>query len=474
MKQMNRESNSIQVAAILSISLLTVMAPTAVSPAISSIKDAFPNISNEAAKYVLTLPSLIMIPFSLFSGWLTNRMNVKHILYLGMILYVVLGISGGLVNNFTSLLVIRALFGISIGLLMPLSNSLIFDFISPSQRGKVLGWSGSANQFGGIMFSLASGLLAAYSWRYSFGVYIVALLPLFLVIIGLPSIPSRKKTRKENSGKTHLGPKLFILAFLSMMSSVTFFVVNTDLALFIQEEKNVFSTATPLLESREVLEKLIQQEQVNEAMIDNFSKNGITIDSSYKIKEDIPHQEWRVYNEDKEYRVEKNGNELVVLTSLGTSEMAGYALSLRGIPSVIAGLILAWLLRRMKYYLIPAAALCMGLGYYLLGLSSSYAMVLIAVSLIGLAGGLITPPLILLVPRTVNSTSLTLAMAVISSSALLGQFVSPLYTQLFSVLFHNDTFRFKFFVITVTLTVLALGGLIYIITHQEKQQGDHE
>ena len=154
--------------------------------------------------------------------------------------------------------------------------------------------------------------------------------------------------------------------------------------------------------------------------------------------------------------------------------MAGYALSLRGIPSVIAGLILAWLLRRMKYYLVPAAALCMGLGYYLLGLSSSYAMVLIAVSLIGLAGGLITPPLILLVPRTVNSTSLTLAMAVISSSALLGQFVSPLYTQLFSVLFHNDTFRFKFFVITVTLIVLALGGLIYIITHQEKQQGDHE
>ena len=89
---MNIGNNKMLMPTILSISLLTVMASTAVSPALSSIKESFAGISDTSAKLVLTLPSLIMIPFSLLSGWLSARMNKKTLVLLGMLLYLIMGV----------------------------------------------------------------------------------------------------------------------------------------------------------------------------------------------------------------------------------------------------------------------------------------------------------------------------------------------------------------------------------------------
>lgn len=64
---------------ILSVSLLTIMAPTAVSPALAAICDAFPSISQTQAKLVLTLPTLVMMPIGLFSARLTARIDKKKL-----------------------------------------------------------------------------------------------------------------------------------------------------------------------------------------------------------------------------------------------------------------------------------------------------------------------------------------------------------------------------------------------------------
>ncbi|MDD3741621.1 MAG: MFS transporter, partial [Bacteroidales bacterium] len=157
--------------AILSISLLTVMASAAISPALNEIKNAFPGISNTDVKLVLTLPSLIMIPFSLLSGWLSSRFSKKKIVFVGLAIYFIFGIGGGFAQSFNQLLLIRGCLGIAIGLLMPISSSLIFDYFEGNVRNKMMGLSGAVNQIGGMFFLVISGLLASYSWKYSFGVY---------------------------------------------------------------------------------------------------------------------------------------------------------------------------------------------------------------------------------------------------------------------------------------------------------------
>jgi len=96
-------------AAILSISLLTVMASAAVSPALARIRQAFPGADIILIKLVLTLPSLVIIPFSLVSGWLLKFFKKKQVLLAGLVIYLVTGIGAGLAKTIGQLLFIRAL-----------------------------------------------------------------------------------------------------------------------------------------------------------------------------------------------------------------------------------------------------------------------------------------------------------------------------------------------------------------------------
>ena len=89
-------------------------------------------------------------------------------------------------------------------------------------------------------------------------------------------------------------------------------------------------------------------------------------------------------------------------------------------------------------------------------------MILVSVLFIGLAGGLLSPPMMLLVPKVVQPQARALGIAVMSSSILLGQFMSPLFTQAVSLLCGDDTFRFKFYMISIVLVAFTIVGTIYI------------
>lgn len=221
---------------ILSISLLTIMAPTAVSPALAEIQKAFPQITATQAKMVLTLPTLVMMPIGLYSAKLTARFDKKKLLLLGMTLFLIFGVGGGFVNNFGLLLIMRVLFGIGLGIMTPLSTSLIFDFApEPGRRSKLLGIQGASNQFGGLVFMTLSGVLASISWRYSFLCYAFVIVSLVLTTLYLPSIPPMAPRNPKGGKPKKMSKKIFLLAFFAMMIFACYFVINTDLALFMDK-----------------------------------------------------------------------------------------------------------------------------------------------------------------------------------------------------------------------------------------------
>ena len=218
---------------ILSISVLTIMAPTAVSPAIAAIKDYFPDISATQAKFVLTLPTLVMMPMGLISGYLASKVDKKKLLLTGMALFLFFGVAGGFVSSFGWLLVMRALFGVGLGIMTPLSTSLIFDFApDPSRRSKLLGIQGASNQMGGLLFMSLSGVLASISWRYSFMVYAFVCVSIILALLYLPSIPPKKPKVNMAGKKQKMSKKIVILGFFAMMIFACYFIINTDLSLF--------------------------------------------------------------------------------------------------------------------------------------------------------------------------------------------------------------------------------------------------
>lgn len=219
--------------AVLSISMITVMAGAAVSPALGNISNAFPNASSNLIKMILTVPALFIIIFSLLSGKLTSIFSKKQILVTGILIYVIGGVGPVLSTNLNSVLIFRAILGIGCGLIMPISQSLIADFFTDVERTKITGYSSAASNLMGIISSVIVGTLSSINWKYGFYIYLIAIIVLILNIIALPKQQNDKKTKKHY----HLNKKVYLLAVYMCLITMAFYAVPTNIAMFMKKEQ---------------------------------------------------------------------------------------------------------------------------------------------------------------------------------------------------------------------------------------------
>ncbi len=119
---------------IISISMATVMAGAAISPALGLIAEAFPDASETMIKLILTAPSIMIIPFSFLSSYLTSKITKRTIIMIGLVIYLIGGVGAQLMSTIELLLAFRLFLGAGVGLVMPLSMSLINDYFKGSER----------------------------------------------------------------------------------------------------------------------------------------------------------------------------------------------------------------------------------------------------------------------------------------------------------------------------------------------------
>lgn len=218
---------------ILSLSLLTVMSGAAIAPGLAKIAMAFPESSPTAIKFILTVPAIFIIIFSMLSGWLCTKVTKRKVLLLGLLIYLIGGVGGGITNSIGSLLVFRGLLGVGVGLIAPLSTGLVADFYYGDERARLMGYSTAASSLGGIISTLAAGFLAAISWRFPFGVYLLGLLVMFLVFVFLPE-PAKKQ---ENSGsRPKLPASVYGWGAAAFFFMLAFYAAPMNLAIFMEEK----------------------------------------------------------------------------------------------------------------------------------------------------------------------------------------------------------------------------------------------
>lgn len=217
---------------ILSLSLLTVMSGAAIAPDLAKISMAFPESSPTSVKFILTVPAIFIILFSMLSGWLCTRIAKRKVLFLGLIMYMAGGAGGGIVNSMENLLVFRGVLGAGVGLIAPLSTGLVADFYYGDDRARLMGYSTAASSLGGIIATLSAGFLAAINWRFPFGVYLLGLLVMLLVFVFLPE-PVKKQENTGDRSKLPLSVyKWGAGAFFFMLA---FYAVPMNLAIFLEE-----------------------------------------------------------------------------------------------------------------------------------------------------------------------------------------------------------------------------------------------
>ena len=172
---------------ILSISLLTVMAGAAIAPALGVISAHFAGQSPLLIQLIVSLPALFIILTNLAFPLLCRMMKTRTLAFAGLLLYVVAGAGAFFVDNIWVLLVFRALMGVSVGMIMPLSTGLLAYYFPPEEQASLMGLSAAMNQMGGVVATFLAGFLAGISWNYAFLVYLLGVIAMILVVAFLPN-----------------------------------------------------------------------------------------------------------------------------------------------------------------------------------------------------------------------------------------------------------------------------------------------
>ena len=212
---------------ILSISLLTVMAGAAIAPALGTISKHFAGQSPLLIQLIVSLPALFIILTNLVFPLLCRLMKTRTLALTGLLLYVLAGAGAFFVDNIWVLLVFRALMGVSVGMIMPLSTGLLAYYFPPEEQAGLMGLSAAMNQMGGVVATFLAGTLASISWNYAFLVYLLGLIAIILVALFLPNEHLSRRGGVSLSLLKRFHPSV-VGMFLVM---VLFFIYPTNFAL---------------------------------------------------------------------------------------------------------------------------------------------------------------------------------------------------------------------------------------------------
>ena len=217
---------------ILSLSLLTVMAGAAVAPALGVIQAYFSGTSQTVVQLIISIPALFIVITNLCFPALSRRFSTKTLVLGGLLLYTVGGCAAGLFDQIVLVLVMRALVGVGVGILMPLSTGLLTFYYPPERQAALMGYASAMNQMGGVIATLLAGLLSQLNWRASFLVYLLGLLSIVLCLGFLPSDRLDQPQHAEEAsaaGSPFRTYFVYILAMFLLMS--IFFVYPANFAL---------------------------------------------------------------------------------------------------------------------------------------------------------------------------------------------------------------------------------------------------
>ncbi len=204
---------------------LVQMPVLALTPAIHLIQtNAFPDRSLAEVQTVMGLANLVAPLTSIFVALLINcgRATKKGAVVVGLIFLSLTGLFAVFQHTmFWNFIALSIFLGLSMGCFMTNAFGLMFDNFDDKFRQTVAGYQTSAINLGGIIFSLAGGVLATVMW---YGGYLMLLLGLPIAILALITVPNYKSPSARVSGnytdKSGLNPRIFYYAvtvFLFMM-----------------------------------------------------------------------------------------------------------------------------------------------------------------------------------------------------------------------------------------------------------------
>ncbi len=170
---------------ILASATLTVMAGSIIAPVLRQMGEGL-GISPSAARLLITTHGIMIAICSPVIGVIIDKFGVRKPLILGLLLYGLAGGSGLVINNYYVLIGSRVFLGISVAMIFNAITVTILNLYEGTQRNRIMGWRGSSNSVGGIMWPLVGGSLGIVSWHLPFAAYLIGFPIAFMAYFVIP------------------------------------------------------------------------------------------------------------------------------------------------------------------------------------------------------------------------------------------------------------------------------------------------
>lgn len=219
---MNREKGAPKIA-IAAMSVIA-MAALGISPGLASIAAAFPEIGENSIALLITLPTITVMIVSLFTAKLNQYLSKKKLVLLGILIVIFSGMVPYFINQFSLILVSRAILGVGVGLVNPMAASLPMDhYPEGKDRDQALGLQSAFSGGSAILFTLVGGYLANMGWKNSFLVYLVPIILFLIVWLTLPDLGTTKAQAagKITLEKTGIVYTAFIFLYMAMFNTLS-------------------------------------------------------------------------------------------------------------------------------------------------------------------------------------------------------------------------------------------------------------
>jgi MFS family permease len=165
----------------------------ALSAGIDTIqKKIFTDQSLSTIQTVISLPNLLSVVAGVLASVLVSFgiSTKKNLTITGIFIIAVTGIVALLFHTqFWQMVLFSVLIGFGIGFFVPTSQSIMIDSFDEKERQLISGLQFSFINFGGILMSLAGGLLITLVW---YGGYIILLVMLPVAILSVFALPQDK------------------------------------------------------------------------------------------------------------------------------------------------------------------------------------------------------------------------------------------------------------------------------------------
>ena len=364
---MNRKNSGKLTFTILSISLLTVMAGAAIAPALGVIREHFAGDSSLLVQLIVSIPALFIIITNLFFAQLCKVFKTRTLALVGLIMYIVFGAGAFFAQDIVTVLMMRALLGVSVGMIMPLSTGLLAYYYPAEEQARLMGLAAFMSQMGGVIATLLSGLLSNISWNFSFLVYLLGVIAVVLVALFLPN--ERLVTGEQ-----------------TMVNSPDYYESETGIT---KARKKPGRPGASLLRFAPSVVGMYLQMLLFFIFPTNFA---ITARANAAL----------------------TGNDITLI-------MVGL-----DVVAALIGLVFGWMMGHVGRYVKYMAPLTFILGYGCYALGVSTPLLLTGSVLVGLANGIGMPYLNTIASIKGGKDAATTVMPMISAALYLGQFTSPL------------------------------------------------